>query len=228
MDFSSSKLKYFKTKHMLCDHKACQSIHLVRRLILNIMKKASRKKTGGRSRGPETRKPARKQNGINKLAPEENLAHQMQGERKMNRNGVTNHRGDKVLGQEPPKPSTGSIKEASHVKNASQGDDTYSGLYKFQDQVGEENCEVVNGQFLNTKGHDSYETIKRSMQWSQLERPDSFDASDGYHSQELSVALYHKEEAAAKRINVVFLRANPNLVKLKQVSLKYSTGEIGL
>lgn len=166
----------------------------------------------------------------------------------MNGIGVNNHKGDKVLSHEPPKPpSIGGTKEACHVKYASQGEDIYSGplqvsgssgfawakrrmidsslrsrsrsssrsliiessgtlhLRNNLDSRGEENCEVVKGQFANTKGQDSYETIKRSMlkQWSQLERPDSFDASDGYHSQELSVALYHKEEAAAKRINLV-------------------------
>ncbi|KAL0304596.1 UNVERIFIED_CONTAM: protein IMPAIRED IN BABA-INDUCED STERILITY 1 [Sesamum calycinum] len=198
--------EYFKTKPYACDPQSLPKYPPSKEIDIKHHEEASRKKTGGRSRGPETRKPARKQNGINKLAPEENLAHQMQGERKMNRNGVTNHRVDKVLGQEPPKPSTGSIKEASHVKNASQEPSGALHLRNNLDSKGEENCEVVNGQFLNTKGHDSYETIKRSMlkQWSQLERPDSFDASDGYHSQELSVALYHKEEAAAKRINVVY------------------------
>ncbi|KAK4437025.1 protein IMPAIRED IN BABA-INDUCED STERILITY 1 [Sesamum alatum] len=240
--------EYFKTKPYACDPSSLPKYPPSKEIDIKHHEEASRKRTGGRSRGPETRKPARKQNGINKLAPEENLPHQMQGERKTNRSIVTNHRGDKVLGQDPPKPSTGSTKEASHVKNASQGDDTYSGplqvsgssgfawakkrmidsslrsrsrsssrsliiepsgamhLRNNLDSRGEENCEVVNGQFANTKGHESYETIKRSMlkQWSQLERPDSFDASDGYHSQELSMALFHREEAAAKRINVVY------------------------
>lgn len=60
----------------------------------------------------------------------------------------------------------------------------------------------ANGDILhdsvNSKG--SFDMSKRSMlkQWSQLERPDSFDASDMYHSQELA-ALYHRDELLSKR-----------------------------
>ncbi|KAJ8650960.1 hypothetical protein MRB53_003983 [Persea americana] len=60
----------------------------------------------------------------------------------------------------------------------------------------------ANGDILhdsvNFKG--SFDMSKRSMlkQWSQLERPDSFDASDMYHSQELA-ALYHRDELLSKR-----------------------------
>lgn len=160
----------------------------------------------------------------------QNLPPQIQGQKKLSR--INDPKGDKILTQEPPKPSNCVTKEAphSHVKNASQGDDIYPGplqvsgssgfawakrrmmdsslrsrsrsssrsliieshLRNNLDSMGEENCEGVKGKFGNSKGHDSYETIKRSMlkQWSQLERPDSFDASDEYHSQELSVALY--------------------------------------
>ncbi|CAN4088416.1 unnamed protein product [Withania somnifera] len=69
----------------------------------------------------------------------------------------------------------------------------------------QENYEATNGSRTNSKGHDTYESSKPAMQphWSQLEQTDSFDASDGYDSQELSLALYLKEETAFKRINVV-------------------------
>ncbi|KAK4477800.1 hypothetical protein RD792_017062 [Penstemon davidsonii] len=65
----------------------------------------------------------------------------------------------------------------------------------FDFSEGEEKREVVNGQLADK---NSFETIKVSMlkQWSLIERPDLFEASDGYHSQELS--------AAAKRINLVY------------------------
>ncbi|XWS51173.1 hypothetical protein CRYUN_Cryun12cG0154500 [Craigia yunnanensis] len=67
-----------------------------------------------------------------------------------------------------------------------------------------ENGDVIYGDRTNSRGHDSYEAAKRAMQkqWSQFECPDSFDASDGYHSQELSLALYQREEMAAKRNNL--------------------------
>ncbi|XVF11867.1 hypothetical protein REPUB_Repub08aG0064300 [Reevesia pubescens] len=67
-----------------------------------------------------------------------------------------------------------------------------------------ENGDVIHGGRTDSRGHDSYEASKRVLQkqWSQLERPDSFDASDRYHSQELSLALYEREEMAAKRNNL--------------------------
>lgn len=70
-----------------------------------------------------------------------------------------------------------------------------------------ENGDVIHVARTDSRGHDSYETAKLAMlkQWSQFERPDSFDASDGYHSQELSLALYQREEMAAKRNNLVRL-----------------------
>ncbi|PPD92212.1 hypothetical protein GOBAR_DD10837 [Gossypium barbadense] len=66
-----------------------------------------------------------------------------------------------------------------------------------------ENGDVINGGRTDSRGHDSYEAAKRDLQkqWSQFEHPDSFDTSDGYHSQELSLALYRREEMAAKRNN---------------------------
>lgn len=70
-----------------------------------------------------------------------------------------------------------------------------------------ENGDVIYGGRTDSKSHDSYEAAKRAMQkqWSQFERPDSFDVSDEYHSQELSLALYQREEMAAKRNNLVCL-----------------------
>ncbi|PPR90227.1 hypothetical protein GOBAR_AA30446 [Gossypium barbadense] len=67
-----------------------------------------------------------------------------------------------------------------------------------------ENGDVIYGGRTDSKGHDLYEAAKHAMQkqWSQFERPDSFDASDEYHSQELSLALYQREEMAAKRNNL--------------------------
>ncbi|XP_044476333.1 protein IMPAIRED IN BABA-INDUCED STERILITY 1-like [Mangifera indica] len=55
----------------------------------------------------------------------------------------------------------------------------------------------------NSRGHE-YEITKLDMlrQWSQFERPDSVDASDGYHSLELSLALYRREEMASKKNNL--------------------------
>lgn len=69
-----------------------------------------------------------------------------------------------------------------------------------------ENGELSHGTHRNERGHDSWEIAKLVMQkqWGQFERPDSFDGSDGYHSQELSLALYQREEMAAKRNSMLF------------------------
>lgn len=69
-----------------------------------------------------------------------------------------------------------------------------------------ENGEVLHGSRGNSRGYDSYELSKHSMMksWSQLEGPDSFDASDGYHSQDLSLTLHQREELATKRFISVF------------------------
>ncbi|KAK8559993.1 hypothetical protein V6N12_012802 [Hibiscus sabdariffa] len=66
-----------------------------------------------------------------------------------------------------------------------------------------ENGDVIYGGRTDSRGLDSYEAAKRAMQkqWSQFERPDSFNASDEYHSQELSLELYRREEMLSKRNN---------------------------
>jgi hypothetical protein len=58
-----------------------------------------------------------------------------------------------------------------------------------------ENGDKSLGTRAFSRGHDYYDALKQTVrrQWSQFERPDSFDASDEYHSQELSLALYQKE-----------------------------------
>ncbi|XP_073015164.1 protein IMPAIRED IN BABA-INDUCED STERILITY 1-like isoform X1 [Primulina eburnea] len=241
--------EYFKTKPYACDPSNLPKYPPSKEIDIKIREEASRKRSDVRSHGgPETtRKPTRRPNGMSKLAPEENLPPQKHGELKLNGNGVNNDKGNRFLVWEPPKPSIMWTKETSHVKNASQGDDTCPGplqvsgssgfawakgkmndssirsrsrsssrslilessgalhLKNSFDLIGENNSEVVNGdrKFPDTKHPDPCETIKRSMfkQWSHLERPDSFDTSDEYHSQELTKALYNKEEGAARRLN---------------------------
>lgn len=123
--------------------------------------------------------------------------------------------------------------EASHVKNASQGDVPFSGplqvskssSFAWAKREKDEACVRVHNRSLSrghlpnssgrspvepkrnesknddkredktdSRGQESYEAVKRSMlkQWRQLERPDSFGASDEYHSQELSLGQRDK------------------------------------
>ncbi|XP_059642722.1 protein IMPAIRED IN BABA-INDUCED STERILITY 1 isoform X2 [Cornus florida] len=242
--------EYFTTKPYACDPSSLPKYPPSKEIDAKHREEARRKRPGGRVRGPETtRKPTRKPNGLNKLAPAEDLSDQTQGHRKINDNNINNCKErDIKLGVELPKPSISVMEEASHIKNASQGDIPFSGplqvsgssgfawakrrkdelssvrsrsrsssrslifepsgalhLKNNSDSKRHENAEVVYGSRTNSKGHDPYETVKHAIlkDWSQLERPDSFDASDGYHSQELSLALYQGEELAAKRFSLV-------------------------
>ncbi|KAL9326387.1 hypothetical protein ACSQ67_007032 [Phaseolus vulgaris] len=61
------------------------------------------------------------------------------------------------------------------------------------------------GTCTNSRGHDLLEISKLAMknQWSKFDRPDSFD-TDEYHSQELSMALYNRQDSLSKRSNLSY------------------------
>lgn len=154
------------------------------------------------------------------------------------------------IGEEAQKPSGGKPEDASHMKNASQGDIPFSGPLQVSTSSGfawaksrkddtsiRSHCRTISrghifnplepstlnsrnysdiknqenkescGRRTKSRGHDLLENSKPSMQnqWSRFDRPDSFDASDEYHSQELSMALYHREDSMSKRSNLVSL-----------------------
>ncbi|KAK9278388.1 hypothetical protein L1049_027953 [Liquidambar formosana] len=244
--------EYFTTKPYACDPSSLPKYPPNKEIDAKNREDAKRKKTGGRARGPDTtRKPTRKPNGISKLAPAEDLPAHTQGVYKINGNVHIFKEGDVTLGGGLPKPAIHILEEASHVKNASQGDIPFSGPLQVSASSGfawakrriddastkshsrsssrghvfnafepsaalqarsnfdskrHENGDVINKIRTNSRNHDSYELAKHVMekQWGQFERPDSFDASDGYHSQELSLALYQREEMEAKRNNLGF------------------------
>ncbi|XP_061346661.1 protein IMPAIRED IN BABA-INDUCED STERILITY 1-like [Gastrolobium bilobum] len=62
------------------------------------------------------------------------------------------------------------------------------------------------GERTNSRGHDVLQISKLAMQnqWSKFDRPDSFDTSEEYHSQELSSVLYHREDSLSKRSNLSY------------------------
>ncbi|KAG5039440.1 hypothetical protein JHK85_011916 [Glycine max] len=62
------------------------------------------------------------------------------------------------------------------------------------------------GAHANSRGHDLLEISKLAMQnqWSKFDRLDSFDTCDEYHSQELSVALYNRQDSLSKRSNLSY------------------------
>lgn len=94
----------------------------------------------------------------------------------------------------------------SHSRSSSRGmvPGTLDSSSVLSGKVTSDSKRLANGDVLrdhiNSKGRESYDTAKRNIlkQWTQFERPDSFDASDIYHSQELS-ALYQRDELPPKR-----------------------------
>ncbi|CAJ1975327.1 unnamed protein product [Sphenostylis stenocarpa] len=246
---SALSSEYFKTKPYACDPSSLP-IYPPSKEIDAKHREESRKKISGRVRGTETRKPSRKPLGFSKLAPAEDLASQTQTAQKFNGKSFRNHDEDKTkIVDRVQKPSSGKAEDASHTKNASQGDIPLSGPLQVStssgfawaksrkddtsfrshcrtisrghifnpldtstissrnilDTTNQENKEFCGG-CVNSRGHDLLEISKLSMQnqWSKFDRPDSFDASDEYHSQELSMALYHREDSASKRSNLSF------------------------
>jgi serine/threonine protein kinase len=241
--------EYFETKPYACEPSSLPTYPPSKEIDAKHREDAARKRPSGRNRGSDaTRKLSRKPNGISKLAPEESLPARIQPTYRLHRNRADNNKKeDIVLGVEQlKKPPTNVTEEASHVKNASQGDVPFSGPMEVSGSSGFawakrrlddsssvrsrsrsssrslifeqsgllhlknsfeskplENVELVLGTRTNSRNHDSYE-ILRHKHWSQLEGPDSFNSSDGYHSQELSLALYEREEIAARRINSVY------------------------
>jgi hypothetical protein len=74
------------------------------------------------------------------------------------------------------------------------------------DNRNNENKEVF-GERTSSRGRDLFEISKLVMQnqWSKFDRPDSFDTSEEYHSQELSMMVYHREDSLSRRSNRVSL-----------------------
>ncbi|XP_038724375.1 protein IMPAIRED IN BABA-INDUCED STERILITY 1-like isoform X2 [Tripterygium wilfordii] len=238
--------EYFTTKPYACDPSSLPKYPPSKEIDAKNLEEAKRKRTGGRVRGPETRKPTRKSYGSSKLAQAEDVAGQVLGAKQINPGKVDFTKGDVILRGQVQKPSLDKLEDVTHVKNASQGDVPFSGPLQVSTSSGfawarrrkdevsvrshsrsisrghitqaldpsaslnpkngfdskrHENGDVIDGGRTDLRDHESYENTKRALlkRWSQLEHPDSFDASDGYHSQELSLALYEKEEMASKR-----------------------------
>lgn len=179
----------------------------------------------------------------------QDLASQTQTSQKVNGRSFRILQEEKAkIGDKAQKPSSGKPEDASHTKNASQGDIPLSGPFHVSTSSGfawaksrkddtsfrshcrtisrghifnslelstlnsKNNLDTTNqeskefcGGYTNSKGHDLLEISKLSMQnhWSKFDGPDSFDASDEYHSQELPMALYHREDSQSKRSNLV-------------------------
>ncbi|XP_027352406.1 protein IMPAIRED IN BABA-INDUCED STERILITY 1 [Abrus precatorius] len=245
---SALSSEYFKTKPYACDPSSLPKYPPSKEIDAK-HKEESRKKISGRVRGTETRKPSRKPLGFSKLAPAEDLA-QTQTSQKVNGRSFRILEEEKTnIGDKAQKPSGVKPEDASHVKNASQGDIPFSGPLQVStssgfawakgrkddisfrshcrtisrghifnplehstlnsrnnlDTTNQENKEFFGGRTY-TRANDLNEISKLSMQnqWSKFDRPDSFDASDEYHSQELSMALYQREDSASKRSNMCF------------------------
>ncbi|ESQ34932.1 hypothetical protein EUTSA_v10006926mg [Eutrema salsugineum] len=87
-----------------------------------------------------------------------------------------------------------------HIPNLLGPSPAFSESTDVEFKIKENEKEEKHGARTDSQDRESYEMLKLSMlkKWRQLERPDSFDASDEYHSQDLSLALYQREEKAEK------------------------------
>ncbi|KAK8338791.1 hypothetical protein V6Z12_A09G275800 [Gossypium hirsutum] len=198
--------EYFTTKPYACDPSSLPVYPPSKEIDAKHREEARRKKISGRVRGPETRKTIRKPHGITKLAPVEDAAAQAQASQKINGNRVHKvKQRNATITEGLTNPSTDSVEEAAHTKHASQGDIPFSGPLQVSTSSGFAWAKRRKDDASKRSHSRSISrAAKHAMQkqWSQFERPDSFDASDEYHSQELSLALYQREEMAAKRNNL--------------------------
>ncbi|KAD7116793.1 hypothetical protein E3N88_04061 [Mikania micrantha] len=210
--------EYFKTKPYACEPSSLPKYPPNKEIDAKHREESGRKKPVRTNRGPEiSRRLARKQNGLTKLAPEESLSGQSQTRLKVNGNSLDNKKaGDIILGFELRKPSINTTEDGSHTKHASQGDIPYSGPLQVPGSSGfawarrrlddslsirsrsrsssrslisepsgaphlknlEHKCNE-NLDWVNSRGRESNGLVIKN--WSQLDRPDSFDAgSDGY------------------------------------------------
>ncbi|KAG7597510.1 Protein kinase domain [Arabidopsis suecica] len=240
--------QYFTSKPFACDPSSLPVYSPSKEIDAKHREDTTRKKISGNGRrGTESRKPTRKPPAFAKLAPAEDVRHHSQKFPKRNGHSVHNSiDSDATLCEKMQKPSSHEKDEASHVKNASQGDVPFSGPLQVSVSSGfawakrrkddicvrshnrslsrghipnllgpspafsentdvdsktnEKGNEEKHGARTDSQDREAYEMLKISMlkKWRQLERPDSFDGSDEYHSQELSLALYQKEKKAAK------------------------------
>ncbi|KAI3685060.1 hypothetical protein L6452_34293 [Arctium lappa] len=216
---SALATEYFKTKPYACDPSSLPKYPPNKEIDAKHREDSRRKKPVGRTRGPEmSRRLARKQNGMTKLAPEESLPPaKSQVRHKINGISLDNQKGgDVILGFELRKPSANTTDDGSHAKHASQGDIPYSGPLQVPGSSGfawarrrlddslsirsrsrsssrslisepskhfESKCNE-NLERIDSRGRECNEMGTRGLvvkNWSQLERPDSFDAgSDGF------------------------------------------------
>ncbi|KAK2357583.1 Protein kinase superfamily protein [Trifolium repens] len=97
----------------------------------------------------------------------------------------------------------------SHTRSISKGHifnsletSTINSREVSDDNRNNENKEVF-GERTSSRGRDLFEISKLVMQnqWSKFDRPDSFDTSEEYHSQELSMMVYHREDSLSRRSN---------------------------
>ncbi|CAH9078651.1 unnamed protein product [Cuscuta europaea] len=118
--------EYFMTKPCACDPSSLPKYPPSKEIDTKHRDQVRRKKPSGRAHGQETtRKPTRKQNGINKLAPEEKLSVQTQGAHRSNLR--RQKEGERGVVLQQPKPWIDVMEEASLAKTASEADIPFSG-----------------------------------------------------------------------------------------------------
>ncbi|KAK2355237.1 Protein kinase superfamily protein [Trifolium repens] len=158
-----------------------------------------RKKIGGRGSGPESRRPSRKPVRPNKLPIAQDLKSQVQTTQKMDDRSIHILKEENTnICDEASKPSNGKAEDASHMKNASQADVPFHGPLQVSKSSGfawakrrkDDTTSIRSHTRSISKGHifNSLEssTIKKFLE---------------YHSQELSMMVYHREDSLSRRSN---------------------------
>ncbi|CAN1839754.1 Protein IMPAIRED IN BABA-INDUCED STERILITY 1 [Linum perenne] len=93
-----------------------------------------------------------------------------------------------------------------HVRNGQEPSAAISEKNIFESKR-HDHVELDSGASGTYTGHDSHDISKRSLQekWREFQRPDSFDASEDYHSQELPLGgVYQREGLQARRSKLGF------------------------
>ncbi|MQM00453.1 hypothetical protein Taro_033180 [Colocasia esculenta] len=97
----------------------------------------------------------------------------------------------------------GKASRRSNSRSSSRGHDsrTVTPSRNSPDSRGLPERKLPGEDVIGAGGHDLTEMVKRAVmkQWTKLECPDSFDASDFFPSQDLSQATYMKDEMSSRR-----------------------------
>ncbi|KAM7269670.1 hypothetical protein ACFE04_025167 [Oxalis oulophora] len=219
--------EYFMTEPYACEPSSLPIYPPSKEIDAKHREEAKRKKTGSRPRVPDVRKQLRKSHTISKLAPLEDgviynqvaknvhiardIETKLSGSMPKSLNDkledalhIRNASQGDVPLSGPLQISTSSGFAWAKRRNDDGAIKSHHSRSLSRGQVCDNIDSKVSNRYegrIDSRGRDSYESSSRSLQkqWRQFERPGSFDASDGYYSQDISL-----QRAGAARSNLAF------------------------